>query len=150
MTSDLTSLIDTVKALDAKELAEGRRLYDKLIAARNDRSGGNALLQDRNRWICEAEAKWRSWLGKRVDWDAVQFLEAVEAVSRLTQENERLKMIAQLIGRIYFYGNFKAETFNERQLEVLLREVGCRYLTEDEILNDPVREFLADHQTEPT
>lgn len=35
------------------------------------------------------------------------------------------KRIAWLIGSIYVHGNFKAETCNERELESLLRSVGC-------------------------
>ncbi|MFU1938857.1 hypothetical protein ACLQ8Z_03415 [Bordetella hinzii] len=37
---------------------------------------------------------------------------------------ERLRRIAWLIGCIFVHGNFKAETFNERELEKLLRENG--------------------------
>ncbi|GEM_PF-6476713 len=36
----------------------------------------------------------------------------------------RLRRIAWLIGRIFVHGDFKAETFNERELENLLRENG--------------------------
>jgi hypothetical protein len=37
---------------------------------------------------------------------------------------ERLRRIAWLIGSIFVHGDFKAETFNERELEKLLRENG--------------------------
>lgn len=39
-------------------------------------------------------------------------------------EVERLRRIAFLIGSIFVHGEFKAETFNERELERLLREQG--------------------------
>ncbi|HCW19188.1 MAG TPA: hypothetical protein DHL02_14810, partial [Achromobacter sp.] len=39
-------------------------------------------------------------------------------------EVERLRRIAWLIGSIFVHGNFHAETFNERELEKLLRENG--------------------------
>lgn len=39
-------------------------------------------------------------------------------------EIERLRQIAHLIGNIFVHGNFKAETYNERQLEKLLRAEG--------------------------
>lgn len=42
--------------------------------------------------------------------------------------------IAHLIGKIFFYGDFKAETPNERELQGLLEKTGHFYKTEDEIL----------------
>ena len=45
-------------------------------------------------------------------------------VDRLRVDIERLNRIAWLIGSIYVHGNFKAETFNERELEKRLRENG--------------------------
>lgn len=41
--------------------------------------------------------------------------------------------IAELIGSIFFYGNFKAETYNERELETLLRKHGFFFETEDQL-----------------
>ena len=46
------------------------------------------------------------------------------AIRQAMIDAERLREIAQLIGCIFAYGGFKAETFNERRLEVLLRENG--------------------------
>lgn len=43
--------------------------------------------------------------------------------------------IAHLIGSIFFYGNFKAETFNERELESLLRKVGRFYESEEQVIS---------------
>lgn len=42
--------------------------------------------------------------------------------------------IARLIGCIFFYGGFKAETRNERDLEALLRRTGNFYETEAQLL----------------
>jgi len=42
-----------------------------------------------------------------------------------------------LISRIYHYGNFKAETLNERKLEEVLNELKLFPTTEDEILKRP-------------
>lgn len=40
------------------------------------------------------------------------------------KELRQLREIAKTIGSIFCYGNFKAETYNERKLEKLLRENG--------------------------
>lgn len=67
-----------------------------------------------------------NWIKSR---DAV-----LDAIMALQSEVERLSEIAFLIGNIYYYGNFKAETGNERDLEGLLIQCGYRYRTEDEVL----------------
>lgn len=46
----------------------------------------------------------------------------VAEVEPLRKDAERLQQIAHLIGVIFVYGNFVAETYNERVLEKLLRE----------------------------
>jgi len=43
--------------------------------------------------------------------------------------------ICQLIGSIFFHGNFRAETENERELETLLRQEGFFFESEDQLLN---------------
>lgn len=48
---------------------------------------------------------------------------------------EPYKKIAELISAIFFYGNFKAETPAEADLEKRLNEVGLWPTTEDEIIN---------------
>ena len=56
------------------------------------------------------------------------FVRKVLALSRpdaQADELKRLREIARLIGSIFVHGNFKAETYNERALEKLLREQGC-------------------------
>ncbi len=58
------------------------------------------------------------------------------AESALQQEVERLRglnRIAELIGTIFFAGDFVAETINERELESLLINNGYRYRSWDEI-----------------
>ena len=58
----------------------------------------------------------------------------IDSIIALQSEVERLQHIAFLIGNIYYYGGFKAETGNERELEALLIAGGFRYRTEDEVL----------------
>lgn len=48
------------------------------------------------------------------------------------------KEIADLISRIFHYGNFKAETSYERLLEKKLTDVGLWPTSEDEIINRPL------------
>jgi hypothetical protein len=52
-----------------------------------------------------------------------------------TEEQKDFKEIASLIGSIFFYGDFKAETYNERELEKLLRKHGYFFESEEELLN---------------
>ena len=49
---------------------------------------------------------------------------ATQARADLEDEVARLRKIAWLIGSIFVHGNFKAETYNERELEKMLRENG--------------------------
>jgi hypothetical protein len=51
----------------------------------------------------------------------------------VTIEND-YKRIAHLIGTIFYYGGFVAETHNERELEALLRKVKMFYQSEEECL----------------
>lgn len=46
----------------------------------------------------------------------------------------RLVRVAELIGSIFFYGNFKAETYSEREIENELRALGYFFETEDELM----------------
>ena len=52
--------------------------------------------------------------------------------------------IAKLISSIFYYGNFKAETPNERELEQLLREVNLWPTNEDLIMKRSSEEETAD------
>ena len=47
------------------------------------------------------------------------------------------KQIADLVTRIFHYGDFKAETYNEKLLEQLLREVNLWPTNEAQILKRP-------------
>jgi hypothetical protein len=46
------------------------------------------------------------------------------ALDALVKEAARLNRVAFLVGNIFVHGGFKAETYNERELEKLLRENG--------------------------
>ena len=46
----------------------------------------------------------------------------------------RLVRVAELIGSIFYYGDFKAETLNERELEKELRALGYFFESEDELM----------------
>lgn len=47
---------------------------------------------------------------------------------------DKYKKIANLISSIFYYGNFKAETPNEKELEKLLKEVNLWPTTESLII----------------
>jgi hypothetical protein len=63
-----------------------------------------------------------------------EFRRHIDSIMSMQSEVERLRHIAFLIGNIYYYGNFKAETGNERELESLLIASGFRYKTQDEVM----------------
>jgi hypothetical protein len=44
------------------------------------------------------------------------------------------RRVCELIGAIYYYGNFRAETVNERELEALLRKLGYFFDSEDKLM----------------
>ena len=39
-----------------------------------------------------------------------------------------------ILGRIWFYGDFKPETPNEKHLSVMMKEMGFKYESENEVL----------------
>jgi len=56
---------------------------------------------------------------------------------KLSSENGLLgdsKRVCELIGSIYYYGHFVAETANERELEALLRKLGYFFESEDQLM----------------
>lgn len=57
--------------------------------------------------------------------------------SRLKRIHYLQAVACDLISRIYHYGNFKAETINEKELEYILKELQLFPTTEDEILLRP-------------
>lgn len=48
---------------------------------------------------------------------------------------EIYRRVCGLIGSIFFYGNFKAETHNERELEAALRRLGYFFESEDQLIS---------------
>ena len=69
------------------------------------------------------------------DTEGVQVEEAAE-VPRMPEDQVVSKdyyRIAHLIGGVFFAGDFVAETPNERELEALLKKVGCRYTSWEQI-----------------
>jgi len=64
----------------------------------------------------------------------------LEAAERDAARLDDYKEIARLIGSIFFCGEFKAETHNERELEKLLRKTGNFYDTEGQWLDAAMQE----------
>lgn len=64
------------------------------------------------------------------------------------KDAERLQEIATLIGVIFAHGNFKAETYNESELEKLLRENGTFWESAEDYESSP--EFAAAIAAQPT
>ena len=54
--------------------------------------------------------------------------------ARCRPEFVRNQLIAHMIGKIFFYGDFKVETFAEKELDHLLVQAGFRYTSEEEVL----------------
>lgn len=71
---------------------------------------------------------------------------AEQLARRLTKEKDdaearvkELEEIARLIGSIFYHGNFKAETWNERELESRLKSAGFWFTSTEECLpRDPL------------
>ena len=49
-------------------------------------------------------------------------------------EEKDYKKLFELIGATFFYGDFVAETYNEREIEKILRKYGYFFETEDELM----------------
>jgi hypothetical protein len=59
---------------------------------------------------------------------------------RITKQIDRLKMleaIADVLSRIYFYGNFKIETLNEKIIAGMLNDLGLFPCKESDIFTRP-------------
>ena len=68
---------------------------------------------------------------------------AVERCVGLEAELDRYKEALEILSSIYFYGNFKPETYNESLLEQMLTQFGLWPTTEDEIIKRSIaREVL--------
>jgi hypothetical protein len=57
-----------------------------------------------------------------------------ENTDRDSVDVHRLVRVAELIGSIFYYGDFKAETHNEKELEKELRALGYFFESEDELM----------------
>lgn len=55
-------------------------------------------------------------------------------VSIAKRECDAQKRVLELIGSIFFYGQFKAQTPNEKELEQVLKELGYFFETEDQLI----------------
>ncbi len=53
------------------------------------------------------------------------------------ERNQHLEILADVLSRVWYYGNWKAETPAEGQLEQLLTWLGYWPTTEDEIIKRP-------------
>jgi len=53
------------------------------------------------------------------------------------EEYHKLKAIADILSRVFYYGDFVIETPNERTIAGLLNELGLFPCTEDEIIKRP-------------
>ena len=47
---------------------------------------------------------------------------------------EQMRGALSILGRIWFYGDFKPETPNEKHLSVMMKEMGFKYESENEVL----------------
>ena len=75
--------------------------------------------------------------------------EIMKERDRLTAERDRYKEALEILSSIYFYGNFKPETYNESLLEQMLTQFGLWPTTEDEIIKRSIaREALKEVQGE--
>lgn len=67
----------------------------------------------------------------------------IPEIDRLKTERDRYKEALEILSSIYFYGNFKPETYNESLLEQMLTQFGLWPTTEDEIIKRSIaREAL--------
>ena len=75
---------------------------------------------------------------KIVDWPKSP---AEQRRDELERENAELRKLVEqmrgalsILGRIWFYGDFKPETPNEKHLSVMMKEMGFKYESENEVL----------------
>ena len=75
------------------------------------------------------------------DVDRKFILEAMEEYAVL--RNEKLDALARLLGKVWFYGDWKWETPNERTMQMLMQEAGY-YPFKDE--DDMIQHTKVDEQ----
>ena len=72
-----------------------------------------------------------------------------QITEQVMKERDRYKAALEILSSIYFYGNFKPETYNESLLEQMLTQFGLWPTTEDEIIKRSIaREALKEVQGE--
>lgn len=72
---------------------------------------------------------------------------ALERAEVAEAECDRYKEALEILSSIYFYGNFKPETYNESLLEQMLTQFGLWPTTEDEIIKRSIaREALKEEE----
>jgi len=63
------------------------------------------------------------------------FEQAKEMENVLESRNKKLETLARLLGKIWFYGEWKSETPNERVIQMLMQELGLYpFKDEDEMI----------------
>ena len=65
---------------------------------------------------------------------ALDLLDADSSVVRLTAEVERLRGIALNLSAAWYYGGWKYETINEREMQSLMEQAGYWPTTEEQII----------------
>ena len=72
-----------------------------------------------------------------------------QITEQVMKERDRYKEALEILSSIYFYGNFKPETYNESLLEQMLTQFGLWPTTEDEIIKRSIaREALKEVEGE--
>lgn len=125
-------------------IAEYRTLAPQLAAALEASQRETQRLQHQewrllNGSACEIGATNHSVADYMKHWE--------ERALKAERETQEARDIARLVGRIYFYGGFKAETVNERELERRLRKAGCFYENEQQVLDDPISSWPRETDT---
>jgi len=59
---------------------------------------------------------------------------AFEQIVALRKLVKQMRGALSILGRIWFYGDFKPETPNEKHLSVMMKEMGFKYESENEVL----------------
>ena len=58
----------------------------------------------------------------------------IDEIAKLRKLVEQMRGALSILGRIWFYGDFKPETPNEKHLSVMMKEMGFKYESENEVL----------------
>ena len=67
--------------------------------------------------------------------DRKWIIEAMEEYAHI--RNERLELLAKILGKIWFYGDWEWETPNERTMQMIMQELGYYpFKNEDEMIRE--------------